>query len=228
MRQFMKNKACEIGVVLTQHGAQQRVTGPAKRGIGGDARDIDVQPLSLKFDSAFSRGFPGEITPVWNAAENRKAPCSWRQRELRRGKNGPGHGVPMDVDIAAVAVVFGQCQFICRKPSYGAGRRQFGAQCFRRRRITDEFSNIFAGGHDLRVTLERLRVVGNARAAGRPGRDDRRGKHPKNALHCLPTLAHLPMQQTSWSTSNRRHRFPSRAAGAGGDTDLGRAMRAFA
>ena len=103
MRQFMKNEACQIGVVLTQHGAQQRVAGPAQRGIGGDAGRRRPGPV-VEASAAFSDAdFLREVTPIRNAAENRKALVVRRQRELRRGKNGPGHGVPMDVDIAAVA-----------------------------------------------------------------------------------------------------------------------------
>ena len=95
----------------------------------------------------------------------------------------------------------------------------------------DELPDIPPRRHDLHMAFQRLRVVGNAGAAGHPGRHDRRGKHPKNALHSLPTLARRPMQRClDPPLSNRRTDFRQALQGqrVGLSTLAGLAMRPFA
>ena len=74
MGQFMENQPREIGVVLGEHRAHERVARPSQRRICSDARHMDVQPLPLQFDGGFSRRLPGEIPTVGNTAVDRKAP----------------------------------------------------------------------------------------------------------------------------------------------------------
>ena len=183
MGQFVEDHRREIRLALREHGAQQRIARPPQRRICGDARYMDVQPLRPQLRRELNRSLLRKISPVWNAAIDRKAPGAEHQREFRGGENRPGDGFLPHIDIAAVAVIVGQRQFVDGKLPDRLRILHLGAQGFRGRRIVDKPCHALSRSHDFDMTLQRLRKIGRTGAACDARHQERGKDQPEQSVH---------------------------------------------
>ena len=165
MGEFVKDDAGQIGSVGAEHGAQERIARQPQRGIGVDARNVDVETGVLHPVGLAERVLRIEKSLIGHAAEDGETFDVRGERELGGREDGPGHVIALDVDIAAVAVIVRQVEFGDRELPDLVGGCHAVAQGFGRGGLFDQPLDILPCGHEFQMPVERLRVVGQGGAA---------------------------------------------------------------